>query len=646
MDNKKPGLTRWSVMARRTGEDQEAKTKELLWKIREEGAASRILQGYDSYTGFLPLPDYLELTPWPPAEIGPLRWRLHYGSPQVATFDDRTPDLKEEVPPPCRLLLYRDVYEDNNWDDGARYVFMPKTKSNDVTCGDCYIRVIDFYERICGGELARNTLLADLQAWRDYKTANEEGKIDHFREQALHFKLNPVRMDGDFNVNVTTEGILIRSKGERRSPEDFYGRYWDHVIPEECHKFISDGFMIVFSDSVRTCFPLAQSADILLQHLRNIVQIALKKKIKFQPSINENNTWLASEFKVRVVDHDPQKWHQLETHPGGLYTIWIDDGATQVLMNQPVPFIDYHYPFPDQERAQRLNGLLNRAEKLKREPSTTKVNIESIEGAKNKKRRPNQDACMHSKGFSANKAVTELWGFNVGFDQKYAQKYRLGEWLHRSAFSYGGLWAGNGPAKGGAQSSQTAHNLILGSRETNTVMLIMLQNLHLSRYESFVKRLAKYSNTAFGKGTTVTVNTNFSYAMLKEKDKWIGDCQYCWLTPVLTYHYQNEIGDEPVRHSIPLFDAWVKVRALESQADLYFAGSQAILDKVVENACWKWNEDISAEVPDPAEEFTKVLDYDEENNLLAGAVDATEEVNHTNWKNDFNDEANGTIEER
>jgi hypothetical protein len=41
----------------------------------------------------------------------------------------------------------------------------------------------------------------------------------------------------------------------------------------------------------------------------------------------------------------------------------------------------------------------------------------------------------------------------------------VGQWLHRSAFSFGGI-SGRGP-----QSSQVRGNLVLGTKETNTKMI-------------------------------------------------------------------------------------------------------------------------------------------------------------------------------
>lgn len=170
--------------------------------------------------------------------------------------------------------------------------------------------------------------------------------------------------------------------------------------------------MIVFSDRARDLLieEFGQMDDNqVFTFLNNMVQTAKAAKTKFQPKIDGNNVWFASGFETNVRTADPQGWHELEAHPGGLYTIWIDSGAYQVFMTQQVPFVWYNYPLPTETKAEAVNTKMNKAGDKKLKKTCTSVNPETIQGAYKKKRRPNQDGCMHTTGYSANRVCFELF---------------------------------------------------------------------------------------------------------------------------------------------------------------------------------------------------------------------------------------------
>lgn len=170
--------------------------------------------------------------------------------------------------------------------------------------------------------------------------------------------------------------------------------------------------MIVFSDRVRDLlireFGMMDDNQVVT-FLNLMVQTAKAAKTKFQPKINGNNVWFASGFETNVRAHDPEGWHQLEAHPGGLYTIWIDSGAYQVFMTQQVPFVGDSYPLPTRTNAEAVNTKMDKAKKKTLKETCTFVSPQTIQGAYKKKRRPNQDGCMNGKGYSANRVCFELF---------------------------------------------------------------------------------------------------------------------------------------------------------------------------------------------------------------------------------------------
>lgn len=104
-------------------------------------------------------------------------------------------------------------------------------------------------------------------------------------------------------------------------------------------------------------------------------------------------------------------------------------------------------------------------------------------------------------------------------------------------------------------SPQVPNNLVLGTPDTNTVMMrqghlqmslaYKYNSLTFSRFEAFVKRLAYYSNDE--EHALVLVKTDIYYPGLSGWDHdWIGEAKYTWLAPRLFYCYSNDKKDKPV----------------------------------------------------------------------------------------------------
>lgn len=149
--------------------------------------------------GFLPLAEYWEYSPVAPAIQ--VLWKTYRGAPKLVRFDGHAVDADDKDLPTCRLILYRGIHKDDkNKDDGERYVYIVRTNANEVSCGDCYIRLINLYERISGGEEAKSIIVDDRNAYFNEESLRfhmwlENGAIAFNRELELLHKLNPSSQD-------------------------------------------------------------------------------------------------------------------------------------------------------------------------------------------------------------------------------------------------------------------------------------------------------------------------------------------------------------------------------------------------------------------------------------------------------------------
>ncbi|KAM6536358.1 hypothetical protein FALCPG4_002366 [Fusarium falciforme] len=440
------------------------------------------------------------------------------------------------------MFLYRGWFSSNSAeDDGQRYVY--------ISDEGFFMHVKDLYDRMRAGNEA--FFQADYEAWQKgkgmfpYRTWNIHGKPDG---------------------------------GYRKSLErEFYGRYWDFSIAaakEESRKAIEGGFFISFAECVKEKAKKklqgqpSDDASIRTYLLDNMVRPVIEKPtIQFKPALTEKNIIFHSEEKMHFMgDFLPQK---LQNHPAGLYRILITGQAEKVLedANPPLRLPQYGLHESDTE-ALKMNILMDKAtgEKF----TGTETHIEYHRIIRHREQR-NQNKCMSNKGTPAKEVAASVLRPLEG---------RIGEteWLHRSAYSYGGLWRQADATNMGPDSSQTVHNLILGSKETNTVMM---------RYEAFVKRLATYTKEKIILKTDARYEgymQNFSL-----EPSWPAKNKFTWLTPVLTYE---------LTHSLLVDQKPCNIYPLYRENCMIF---QVHLDKKVEDFYYGWNsfsEPVPEELPE------------------------------------------------
>ncbi|ENH70711.1 hypothetical protein FOC1_g10005009 [Fusarium oxysporum f. sp. cubense race 1] len=544
-----------------------------------------------SYDCFMPTGEIYEYLPCAPyngaADI--LGFKQVRG---VDTIMNRYGDYNAETKDfaPYKLLLYRGRFNnDPEKDDKHRFIYLAQTKSGDTLVGDCFIRLEEVHNRMRGDldpyiedcktalECARHLNIIEnsngLEKLKAQKAYNKfrrkldgvlrfrcwavEGVASSPHEQnlciKLFYKVNGKKAVRDHieEFRVWAE-ILRKSQGDKLASKDFFGRYWDAVIPAGQGAMFQTGFKIVVGAEYFQYKGLNPQNLVDRNLVREEVFQGVKRvidapRIKFRPPLSIDN--------VVFLDEAPNGWRSLETHPGGLYSIRVN-GPVQGFLCHPdhdKPLWQNNYPEPGQILSELLQGHLDKCKKTS--TTTTQVQHDCVVGARKGKRKPTQDRVVAKDGFSANLAMAKV------FPQYYpdaakAKKRRVAEWLHRSAFSYGGLTLGD------LGSSQVPNNLVLGTPDTNTVMMRQ-GNIHK-------------------------------------------DHQYTWLAPKLVYDYRNHVDSTPhVKATRTLFP-------FNRETSMLF---QSLLDKSLEAICWRWpcwDENVAVE--DALKESTGVDDNEEENN--------------------------------
>ncbi|KAG8810485.1 hypothetical protein FRC17_002918 [Serendipita sp. 399] len=266
---------------------------------------------------------------------------------------------------------------------------------------------------------------------------------------------------------------------------------------------------------------------------------------------------------------DRQYWG---SHPNGLYRVWIDKqwDLSELAKVGVYSGKRVRPKYRLKEEVEKMRAELAKIDKelhdrLKEKYTTvvapfetvTKLTETSINIAKNYKRKPSQIAAMGN--WSPNDFVRDWWNIEKG--------EKAAEWLHRSAWSYGGLYD-NG--KVDPQSSQVMRNLVIGTHETNTMMI---------RVEIFVKRLAQYATKNGKPPVTVTVTTrNGGHDGFSQL--------YSWYCPKLVYNVKSSAG------SLVLVDQTYEFFTLQRRLPTRF---ELELDELFERMVYEWKESDSME---------------------------------------------------
>ncbi|KAF4437590.1 hypothetical protein FACUT_5522 [Fusarium acutatum] len=561
---------------------------------------------YDCFMPTGQVYEFLPCAPWPCDRV--IGYQKYRGMQRIMDMEGPSAPGNEAFVP-YKLLLYRGWDNQNpESDDRQRFVYLAENKPTEPAVGDCLVRLEEIHKRMKGDAAdyaadcaVYNTREEVLEALtfgnREQKrTANErrtelqrqgkwtlrfrcwtvEGKECAESEKRLRDRLfktvYPANNEWDhLDVFKVWAELLRKSQGDKLGAKDFFGRYWDAVIPNVDRVTIGNGIKIIVAPKYledRGIFGLNRD-NMRKEVLQGVQRAVNAPRLKFKPPLTIDNIvfqddW-ENQFNIFASDWDKYGWRYLEHHPGGLYQIVVDLPVRQFLCRtaHKKQFWQEGYGYPEESNAKRLNDdHLKKCRPFTR-PTKTLINTTYL-NTMIKTRNPTQDKCVADAGYSANLAMSNAYP-NFYPKPTIAKKKRVAEWLHRSAFSYGGH------VDGIPNNSQTANNLVLGTPDTNTVMM---------RYEAFVKRLAIFSNNG---QDTVVVETAIDYSTLEQSGRWMGNDnrRYTWLAANLKYRYYNSKTEIKPHVDItrPLFP-------LNRETCLLF---QSILDKSLENLCWGWN---------------------------------------------------------
>ncbi|KAF5989683.1 hypothetical protein FBULB1_686 [Fusarium bulbicola] len=415
----------------------------------------------------------------------------------VDTIMERTGPYLEraEAFAPYRLLLYRGwIKNQPALDDKHRFIYLAQSMSGDV--GDCFIRLEEVHNRM------RNEVtpyIQDCQKAIESRAADRRclnfrcwavgGRVSTSDEQKLFDKLfkfvrQNEKADHVEEFRVWAGKLIMGPEGDKLASKEFFGRYWDAVIPNQDMRILTAGIRIVVSEAYfyeKGYGTLAKKItkkvrdDIRTEVWEAIERVLETPRLKFKPTLSVQNVIfhrdvakLPDGWNDLEVDEaeklNNNGWRALEPHPGGLYYILVDCPVMDFLCSsaRDKPLWRPGYNPPTKRYSEKLHQLLDKCGKTA--PTTTYITQQSIAAAGKGKRNPTQDRCVATNAFSANVAMVTALPTIIP-DPTKAKQMRIAEWLHRSAFSYGGL------EEGILESSQVANNLVLGTPDTNTVMM-------------------------------------------------------------------------------------------------------------------------------------------------------------------------------
>ncbi|KAF5645948.1 uncharacterized protein FTJAE_2378 [Fusarium tjaetaba] len=456
---------------------------------------------YDCFMPTGEVYEFLPCAPWPLKAREVLGYQRFRGTDRIMEIEG-TPVAQDPFAP-YKLLLYKGRYNaDTGYDDRHRFVYLAENKPKEPAVGDCFIRLEEIHKRMNGTEaeyiedckrhnswdaavraasplsLSKLNKLQKLRAKEELTRATLDGKwtlrfrcwtVDGKECEESEKRLRNRLFNDVFPANDERDHIAVfkvwaellrNSQGDKLGAKDFFGRYWDAVIPNDWDDVFRNGFQIILDPQWFQWF-WGNVGDVELAYQDPVHRLAAKEKVfegikraveaprlKFKPPLSVNNVFFGVELDHNATDCTAgwfeDGWRCLEGHPGGLY---------QIVVNLPVrlflcldthkrPFWQKGYGHPREPKAKSLNDEHLDLCRPHTMPTTTLINTTLLNNPI-KKRNPPQDRCVATNGYSANVAMSGAFP-DFYPNAAIAKKKRVAE---------------------------TANNLVLGTPDTNTVMM-------------------------------------------------------------------------------------------------------------------------------------------------------------------------------
>ncbi|KAK7040365.1 hypothetical protein VNI00_009835 [Paramarasmius palmivorus] len=166
-----------------------------------------------------------------------------------------------------------------------------------------------------------------------------------------------------------------------------------------------------------------------------------------------------------------QIYRKLGSHPQGLYTVLVSEPDWNTMQAGDNKIRPHEWAWPFHWKPTTTPKVPPYSENQELPIVQAWVTKEKIEVASIWGRSKGQNQVM--EGASAPQIAKDIWPIERRDESQAAGEF---EWLHRIAFSFGGMGR-----EGGPDTAQVLRNLVFGTAETNTTMM---------RYEACVRRLA------------------------------------------------------------------------------------------------------------------------------------------------------------
>ncbi|KAK4161617.1 hypothetical protein QBC43DRAFT_291708 [Cladorrhinum sp. PSN259] len=430
-----------------------------------------------TYSGFVYTGEIVELEPLVPS----LAKEIYIGKIKngitrvVLPSPSQSPISRPFIP--WKLLMYRGLAnrQGHGEDDGKRFVYLSKQRGESPTCGDCFVLFNTIKARVQGDGSALQRDIEDSNNRQplQFSVWNESGEKDTGLESQLAAALNPIgRASVDSHFRFWTE-LVSRSTGAMKTGNIMEARYWNESVQDD--NVLSTGIRIAFNDDIYATMRRGRQDpnldnDTIYAKLLVVVQaVAASASLKVRLNITRENICF-----FREIQDNTTGWQLLGQHPGGLYRIYVNEEAASQLSNRERhnPLIRTTRAYPSEDAARDVNESMNQTKDSRRKAGRTMtvVTKNSILAARSQERGISQNHVMHSEGGMSANVVAISLGWTADSNTMGDTTEGMAEWLHRSAWSYGGLLNEYGAAVG-ARAAQNVQNLVFGSHETNTVMM-------------------------------------------------------------------------------------------------------------------------------------------------------------------------------
>ncbi|KAF5671437.1 hypothetical protein FHETE_4147 [Fusarium heterosporum] len=553
-------------------------------------------------------------------------YRISRNNAEVTAFTSKNSKMVPMKPIPVTVWVYRAVHKLEPWfDDGSRYVYCSKNKPRSGFLEGCYIRLEHLELRI---NSAHHIILKDYNllthqngsqcpfpAWNDLGRLVEPDKFKAmFSPDRTRSVEGQIQGSNEFNTVLTgfegMLGVAMAAKSQPRSNFDVIARFWDgYVDPNiidktpfvmeiseavieqmaKCSETLGSEMSALLHETTDTESKLCKAQTLLNDSIsRELLRLKDHKKCKFIPEIS-----------VRIVNkYSTYKTNQdcplpIGSHPNGLYRLYFPKFAWKKLIMKAggklyKPQLRYRQNIAELFESERskLEALKKTAQDGKLTYSKeykgtlTQVTSDKV-GSVPKKRPMSQNQVMSNQSAS--------------------------EWLHRSAWSFGGLdisdrkiiydlrseldeGVDDDGSKdrhkentiGDGYSVQNTLNLVLGTYEANTMML---------RSETFIKRYVANAKVVESMDENAKVPIKMSVRTrllhgLREADHFNLRGSSTWFGKALHYQFKCESPVWPECNRSQIF--WCFHRRSPMRLEM-------MLDYFMEKLVYNWKIDIKSD---------------------------------------------------